>query len=348
MKQTIILALFIHLMFITSCNSQSSTATAVVNAKTSKSEKIKGLSIVARPDSFRYNPMIDVKSSNANWITVIPYGFTRKNDATVQYNKKWQWWGEKPIGVRTTIQLAKEQGIKVMLKPQIWMMSGWVGHMDFDNEKDWKIWETSYEKFIMQMVDIANEEGVELLCVGTEFEIAAVKRPQYWKGLIKKVRAKYDGKLTYAANWDKFEKITFWEDLDYIGIDAYFPLVNEKTPSIDALKSAWKMPLSKIEKLYNQTKVPILFTEFGYMSVDGSAYNTWELEKKIQSLPINEMAQVNSLEALFETFWEKDWWAGGFLWKWYPDIKGKEKEYARYYTPQGKAAEKCIEKWYGK
>ena len=346
MKPTVVLILFLHIILITSCNSQSTTAT--INTKISKSEKLKGLSIVARPDPFKYNPMIDVKASNANWVTVIPYGFTRKSEAEVKYNEKWQWWGERPIGVRTTIQLAKEQGIKVMLKPQIWMMSGWVGHMDFDTESDWKIWETSYEKFIMQMVDIANEEKVELFCVGTEFEIAVVKRPQYWKNLIKKIRAKYNGKLTYAANWDKFEKVTFWEDLDYIGIDAYFPLVNEKTPKIDALKAAWKTPLSKIEKLYNQTQIPILFTEFGYMSVDGSAYNTWELEEKVESIPANEAAQVNALEALFETFWEKDWWAGGFLWKWYPDIKGKESKYAKYYTPQGKESEKCIEKWYGK
>ena len=346
MKQIIILALFIHLVFITSCNSQTSKSTP--KEKITQFEKLKGLSIVARPDSFRYNPMIDVKSSNANWVTVIPYGFTRKNEANVRYNAKWQWWGERPIGVRTTIQLAKEQGLKVMLKPQIWMMSGWVGHMDFDKESDWKTWEESYETFIMQMVDIANEEQVELFCVGTEFEIAAVKRATYWKGLIKKIRAKYNGKLTYAANWDKFEKITFWDDLDYIGIDAYFPLVNEKTPNVDVLKTAWKAPLSKIQKLHNETKIPILFTEFGYMSVDGSAYNTWELEAKVESIPTNEQAQVNALEALFETFWEKDWWAGGFLWKWYPDIKGQESNYAKYYTPQGKAAEKCIEKWYGK
>ena len=52
------------------------------------------------------------------------------------------------------------------------------------------------------------------------------------------------------------------------------------------------------------------------------------------------------LEALFDTFWKKDWWAGGFLWKWYPDEKSHEGHYQRGYTPQGKLSEKCIEKWY--
>ena len=29
------------------------------------------------------------------------------------------------------------------------------------------------------------------------------------------------------------------------------------------------------------------------MSVDGSAYNTWELEEKVESLAVNETAQVH-------------------------------------------------------
>jgi hypothetical protein len=347
MKSAALLILLLNILLIISCNSQTTQGTTP-NAETPKFEKLKGLSMVARPDSFTYNPMEEVKAVNADWVAVIPYGFIRQNEAAVQYNEKWQWWGERPIGIRTTIQKAKEQGIKVMLKPQIWMMHGWVGHMDFKTQSDWQIWEKTYETFIMQMVDIANEEKVELFCIGTEFEIAAVKRPQYWKNLIQKVRTKYDGKITYAANWDKFETITFWEDLDYIGIDAYFPLVNEKTPKIDALKAAWEVPLSKIEKLYKATNVPIIFTEFGYMSVDRTAYNTWELEEKEQSIAVNEAGQVNALEALFETFWEKNWWAGGFIWKWYPDIKGNEKSYAKDYTPQGKQAEDCLKKWYAK
>lgn len=304
--------------------------------------------MVAQPDSFKYNPMPDVQKVNADWITVIPYGFTRTDRPSVTYNvKDWQWWGERPIGIRTTIQLAKKAGIHVMLKPQIWVPRSWTGKLDFD-DNDWKKWEEDYEKFILQMTKIAQEEGVGLFCIGTEFEIHAVKRPQFWRNLIKKIRSQYSGKLTYAANWDNFEKNTFWDDLDYIGVNAYFPLVKEKTPSISALKKSWKKPMSKIQKLYCQYEKPILFTEFGYLSVDGCAYNTWELEAQLKTLPRNDEAQMNALEALFDTFWQQEWWAGGFLWKWYPDEKSHEGNYNKDYTPQGKLAEKCVTKWYGK
>jgi hypothetical protein len=322
---------------------------ALTKCDSPKFEKLRGLSVVARPDSFKYNPMLDIQKVNADWIAVIPYGFTKNGIPEVFYNADWQWWGERPTGIRTTTRLAKKAGINTMLKPQIWLHGGnWIGELGYEKEADWQRWEASYEVFIMQLLDIAIEEEIEMFCIGTELEIHVVKRPEFWRQLIKKMRAKYKGKLTYAANWDNFEKTTFWGDLDYIGVNAYFPLDNAVTPKVENLKKAWKKPLAKIEKLYCKYQKPILFTEFGYMSVDGCAYNTWEREAQEHSIEINNQAQVNALDALFETFWTKDWWAGGFLWKWYPNKKSYNHDYSKGYTPQGKDAEECVTKWYGR
>jgi hypothetical protein len=68
---------------------------------------------------------------------------------------------------------------------------------------------------------------------------AVAKRPEYWSQLIKKIKKIYF-KLTYAANWDDFDKVPFWNELDYIGIDAYFPLSNATTPSVLELNDAWQ------------------------------------------------------------------------------------------------------------
>ena len=344
MKQVLFaISLFGLTLFIWSCQSK-----ALTQCDSPKFEKLRGLSIVARPDSFKYNPMVDVQAVNADWIAIIPYGFTRKGSPDVFYNEDWQWWGERPIGVRTTIRRAKEKGINSMLKPQLWLSHGtWVGELDYEKEADWERWESTYEIFIMGLLNIAIEEDIKMFCIGTEFEIHAIKRPEFWRQLIKKMRKIYKGKLTYAANWDNFEKLPFWDDLDYIGIDAYFPLDDSTTPTVEQLLKAWKKPLAKIEKLYCKYQKPILFTEFGYMSVDRCAYNTWELEGKRRSIPQNNKAQMNALEALFKTFWVKDWWAGGFLWKWHPDNKSGSHDHSKGYTPQGKDAEKCVAKWYG-
>jgi hypothetical protein len=54
---------------------------------------------------------------------------------------------------------------------------------------------------------------MELFCFGTELGNAIAKRPQYWSQLIVKIRKIYTGKLTYAANWDDFDKVPFGRNL---------------------------------------------------------------------------------------------------------------------------------------
>ncbi len=318
------------------------------NCEVAQEKRISGLNFTAPSNPFPKDPMPAVQEINAEWIAVIPYGYSKKGESNVSFNTGWQWWGEKVVGIKETIRLAKASNIKVMVKPQVYIPGGWVGQMDFSNEEDWLQWEKTYSDFILTFAKVAAEQNAELFCVGTEYEIAAQKRAPFWRALIKEVRKLYPGKLVYAANWDGFEKVPFWKDLDYVGIDAYFPLSKEKTPTIKTLKEAWKGPVEKIEKFYCTIEKPILFTEFGYLSVDGCAFNTWELEKGIRSHPINEQAQANALEALFQVFDDQAWWGGGFLWKWFPNHDGHEGYPTRDYTPQGKLAAKTVNSWYGK
>ncbi len=290
--------------------------------------------------------MDEVKAVGADWIAVIPYAFTRQGETEVHFNSNRQWWGERPEGVIETIQRANKANVKVMLKPQVYFPGSWPGGLDFDNESDWEAWEKDYGKYIMSFVPIADSLNVPLFCIGTEFKQSEVKRPDFWRQLIKDIRAQYKGKLTYASNWDSYGKVPFWKELDYIGIDAYFPLLDEKTPSLEMLTKSWNKWLGEIRAVHKREKKPILFTEFGYLSVDGCSHNTWELEGKVRSMPINEQAQANALNALFTVFTKEKYWAGGFLWKWFPNMKGHEGYPAHDYTPQGKLGEKVLRDWY--
>ena len=83
------------------------------------------------------------------------------------------------------------------------------------------------------MAKIADSLGVEMLCIGTEWKSAVRERPQFWSNVIDSVRKVYQGKLTYAANWDDYDDVPFWSKLDYIGVNAYWPLAKTKTPTID-------------------------------------------------------------------------------------------------------------------
>jgi len=307
---------------------------------------MEGLTFVAPPRIFPENPMLPINEVGADWIAVVPYGFTRMGDPTVHYGSDRQWWGERVEGIKETLHLAEEHNIKVMLKPQVYVPGGWTGELDFGGEGNWKSWEESYEKYILLMAEIAEEEKVALFCIGTEFKIGVQKRETFWRALIKKIRTIYSGQLVYAANWDAYPLIPFWDALDYVGINAYFPLIPNETPRVEDLKKAWQPTYEEIKNFQKTVDLPIIFTEFGYLSVDGCAYNTWELEAKVKSLPINEQAQANAYQALFETFWKEDWWQGGFLWKWFPNMEGGEGYNSHDYTPQGKMGTETLKEWY--
>ena len=108
-----------------------------------------------------------------------------------------------------------------MLKPQVWIPNYFTGHVSPNTKEDWEILQLSYAKFIFSFAKVAEEKSVDLFCIGTEWEKFVVERPIYWKVLIEKVRTIYSGKLTYAANWDEYDKVSFWDELDYVGIDGY-------------------------------------------------------------------------------------------------------------------------------
>jgi hypothetical protein len=153
----------------------------------------------------------------------------------------------------------------------------------------------------------------------------------------------HKGKLTYAAEWDEYEQSTFWEKLDYIGVNAYFPLSSATVPEVAVLHSSWDRVLPNLEALSDEYGLPILFTEYGYRSVEGAAGKQWELDDR----PFNETAQALAYDAFFEKVWITPWCAGGFVWKW-RFFEGAGGTGDRSYTPQGKRAMEVIRKAYRK
>nr|WP_271544812.1 hypothetical protein [Pelobium sp.] len=308
--------------------------------------KLNGVNFVAPPRAIDNSWTNDLQKSNIGWVALVPYAFSRPNLPEVNYEPDRQYWGESVEGVKTNVKQAHQAGLKVMIKPQVWMQRGWIGDFDLNTEEDWKIWEADYEKYMMHFVKIAAEDNVEMICLGTEYRNAVKKRPQFWIKLAADIRKVYKGKLTYCANWDDYTDVKFWKSLDYIGISGYFPLSDAQTPSVASLEKAWK-PYKEQLKIYSQKQErPILFTEFGYRSMDQAAWRSWELE--YQERPVNNQAQANAYEALFKTFWKEDWFAGGFAWKWYPTFRRIDPKNNHDWTPQNKPAEQIIKTYYSK
>lgn len=310
--------------------------------------KIGGVSLVSPPNKMDATWTNSVKEINAEWVAVLPYGFSYANSPEVNFNLDRQWWGERFDGMTEIIRQGKSKGLKMMLKPMVWVMGGWPGGYELATEKEWKVWEESYSKYILATAKIAQEEGVELFCVGTEFKIASNTREQFWRNLIAEVRKVYKGPVTYAANWDEYEGVQFWDAVDVVGIDAYFPLTEEETPSVAKVKRAWTEPFRKLASIYKLLGKRVLFTEFGYRSIDQCSWRQWELEGTPYTQKVNLKGQVNAYQAFFEVFWDEPWFAGMFLWQWYTNDARAGGPKNSDYTPQNKPAEELISEWFGR
>ncbi len=311
-------------------------------------QKINGVSFVASGDSISVAHVQPVKNVNANYVALMPFGFIRDlSSPEIWFNQPRQWFGEREKGI---LQYAKEfekANVKIMLKPQIWVWKGmYTGKITMDSEENWRKLENSYESFILLYAKTAQKLGVDIFCLGTELELFVSQRPEFWSQLIQKIRKVYQGKLTYASNWDEFKRVTFWNQLDYIGVDAYFPLSEAKSPSIQELELGWQIHKKEIEKVSSTFQKPVLFTEFGYRSVDYTGKEPWD-SKRIEK-SVNLRAQYNGLQAIYNQFWKEEWFAGGFVWKWFLQHSRVGGENNNRFTPQNKPAEKLLQELYGK
>ncbi len=280
-----------------------------------------------------------MKEINASWITTMPFGFIRSDSDSVEYNHTWQWYGEKREGVMEIINLCHENDLKVMLKPHIWSMGQWIGDVEYDTEAEWKNFEDSYLTYALDFAEIAESLNVEAFCIGVEMKKIVQQRPDFWPVLIEGVRAVYSGPITYAANWDNYQNVTFWDQLDFIGIDAYFPVSDSQTPTVEECYTGWKDNFEAIRLLSESLDKKVIFTEYGFRNVDFTGKEPWDQN---DNGSYNNEAQENAYKATFARFWKEPWFEGGFFWKWHPKDNEVDGSSNNRFTPQNKPVETLI------
>lgn len=206
-----------------------------------------------------------LKATGADAISQTPFGWQKDKSSPELFwdvQNEGKWWGESALGIKATFDSSARHDIMNMLKPHIWVRGSWPGEIQMLNEQAWEMWFENYTDFILDYAKMAEAHQIPMLCIGTELEMTS-EREADWREIIKKIRSVYSGKLTYAANFTEFEKVKFWDDLDYIGIQAYFPLSDKQTPSLKDLKKGWKSNLGKIEAIVKEYDKAVIFTEIG-------------------------------------------------------------------------------------
>jgi hypothetical protein len=244
------------------------------------------------------------------------------------------------------MRTAKNLGLTVMLKPHIDLIDKhdgtyWRADIGFSSEEDWAKWFKEYRRFILHYAKLAEKMKIDIFCVGTELSFTS-KKTEEWLEIISAVRDVFSGKLVYAANWDEFKNVKFWDQLDYVGIDAYFPLSYSPEPDLEDIKKGWEKWKLEIRNWHASINKPILFTELGYASTPSAPHSPWQ--GGMQGNADLEI-QAKCYDAFFKTIWKEPWFAGVYWWKWNPSVRSGGK-YNRRFTPQNKPAEKILEAHY--
>ncbi len=302
----------------------------------------------ARIEGSSLEPLRDL---GVDWISQTPFGWCRSpRTPEIRIETTRVLWGETDEGLAETARLARSLGIKTLLKPHLWVRGAWVGEIRMESEADWESFFRSYEAFILHYARLARRERLEALAVGTELKHAA-RRTEDWRRLIRRVRAVYAGPLTYCANWAEEEEIGFWDALDFVGVQAYYPLGDASRPDLPAIRAAWAPIVARLAALARRTGKRVVFTEVGYKSVSGSLSTPWKWG--IDGTVDLEL-QRDAYRAMFESLWNQPWFGGTFLWKWHPDLAPGAAHppwwhpgrMQRDFTPQGKPALDVVREFY--
>ncbi|MDE1976519.1 MAG: hypothetical protein KGI84_04580 [Elusimicrobia bacterium] len=219
--------------------------------------------------------------------------------------------------VRFAIRQAKALGLSVALKPHVDLDDG-NPRSDIDPRDD-AAWFKGYRAMILHYASIAAQEHADLFVVGTE--LLHVDGPAHlrdWRGLIAAVRSVYHGPLTYAANCYNFVRIPFWGDLDYIGIDGYFPVLGGDNEKV--MEASWQPYKLLIEAESGVFGKPVLFTEIGISSQKGANLKPWDYSHFGRA---DDKVQAAYLESFLHVFSRKKWFAGFLQWDWEADASGQ-------------------------
>ncbi|MCX7786016.1 MAG: hypothetical protein N2201_07360 [candidate division WOR-3 bacterium] len=237
--------------------------------------------------------------------------------------------------VRKIILLADSIGFEIMLKP----------HIDLEDNSfrgdirptNFPQWFSSYLNFILHYAKLAQEFSVPEFCIGAELKKIST-RPE-WRSLIDTLRRIYNGKLTYAANWDEYPNVNFWQDLDYIGINGYFPLAENREATIEEYLENFQLWLNQIDNFYSKVKKNIIITEIGFRSIKGSGVRPYDWQT--QGV-MDENSQANAYETILTTLQRKSWLWGIYFWKWDPILY----EDPTGYSPYHKKASEVIKRFW--
>jgi hypothetical protein len=218
---------------------------------------------------------------------------------------------------------AKNLGMTVTVNPFVTpdQFSIWRGQMNFSGSARAQFW-SDYQSYLVDIASMAEAQGADRMTVGTELKEIALDPAHnaYWTNAIAAVAAMFHGSLGYSSGWDEYRDAnlttTVWENphIDFIGVDAYFPLATDaeagglNAPSAAILETRWDSVLDNPAGGFNHgvlafaaarksgAGMPVVMTEHGTIPYDKATVRPYSTGPG--SGPSDPYEQRNDYDAL--------------------------------------------------
>ena len=238
------------------------------------------------------------------------------------------------------IRHAKDKGLRVVLMPIVLLDNPrgneWRGTIRPDS---WAEWWDSYRQMMYHYAWVAQSGGVDVLVVGSEL-VSTESRADEWRKTIAHVRKTFKGQLTYSANWDHYNRVPFWDQLDLMGMNSYYKLGNDHRVPVEEIVARWKDIQQDLLSFQRRINKPLILLEAGWCSLRNAAHEPWDYTRLDQ--PVDVQLQKKLYEGFFKAWWGNPGLGGFILWEWPPGDGGPRD---RGYTPENKPAEAVMREW---
>ena len=278
-----------------------------------------------------------IRDLGANAVALVPYAFTRAPDEpSIRFRTL-----ETDARLGRAARRARELGLRVMLKPHLWAGRRFHGSIEFRSKPRFENWFRDYSRWMLHYARLAEMHGIDVLAIGNELAGLTIHEAE-WRSLIRAVRRIFGGPVTYAAHWEsELARIPFWDNLDFIGVNFYFPIAAGR--ALPEVRSAeMETAAQAIASVQARFDKPLLFTEVGFPAVATAAAKPWEENAS----PLDTQLQALCYEAWLERFAREPDVSGMFWWKW--PSHGRGSPFDPSHRPLGKPAMGVLREWFGR
>ncbi|MFO0696734.1 MAG: hypothetical protein U0230_24400 [Polyangiales bacterium] len=278
------------------------------------------------------------------WISLTPFGRIWALDSTSILMDFEAPYPENRAAVKRMIEQAHARGMRVLIIPHLWVeTTGWRGEIEPAGPNGWAKYQASYRSFVLAWARDAAEVGADAFSLGVECKSWSGRFGGYWTRLINDVRGVFPGLLTYSSNWDEAENVLFWDQLDLVGINAFYPLADHDDATYAEYVDRSRRNMESVRELSERLDMPVIFVEVGYTTRKNAAVQPWLWPDDMEGVVVDDHEQARALAATFETFLPEEWFAGFFVWRYYANLDDVSQEALWGFSPHAKEAEGLLE-----